>query len=64
MSAVVWILLAALYLLAFVVLGMMTLRKGHGVLFCLGFLFPFLWLVGAAAAPTDDAVRAGTATPR
>lgn len=54
-----WILLGALYLTLFVVLGLATLRKGHYVLFFLGIIFPLLWVVGALVGPTDSAEAAG-----
>ena len=58
MSTSVWILLAALYLTALAVLGISTLRKGHVVLFCVGFIFPILWVVGAFIAPTPRVAAA------
>jgi NhaP-type Na+/H+ or K+/H+ antiporter len=42
-----------LYLTLFVLLGVATLRKGHYVLFCVGIIFPVLWIVGALLGPTD-----------
>jgi hypothetical protein len=53
-----WILLAALYLMALFVLGLTTLRKGHTVLFWVGIFLPFLWIVGALMPPTDSALAA------
>ncbi len=58
MSTFVWILLAALYLTALAVLGISTLRKGHVVLFCVGFFLPILWVVGALIAPTPRVAAA------
>jgi hypothetical protein len=51
-STFLWIVLGALYLTAFVMLGIATLRKGHYVLFFVGIVFPILWIVGAMMAPT------------
>ena len=53
-----WILLATLYLVALFVLGLTTLRKGHTVLFWVGIVLPFLWIVGALMHPTDSALAA------
>jgi hypothetical protein len=53
-----WILLAALYLMALFVLGLTTLRKGHTVLFWVGIFLPFLWIGGALMHPTDSALAA------
>jgi hypothetical protein len=58
MSTILWIMLAALYLTALIVLGLATLRKGHTALFWLGILFPLLWIVGALMAPTAKVVAA------
>jgi hypothetical protein len=56
---VLWILLGALYLTLFFLLGLATLRKGHYVLFFVGIIFPILWLVGALLGPTAGARVAG-----
>jgi hypothetical protein len=53
-----WILLAALYIAAWVTLGMSTLRKGHKALFWFGIIFPVLWIVGALIQPTPAAAAA------
>jgi hypothetical protein len=58
MSTLIWILLAVLYFTALVVLGLTTLRKGHLVLFCVGIIFPVLWIVGAVMRPTAEAAAA------
>jgi hypothetical protein len=36
-----------LYIVLLVTLGIVTINKGHWVLFLFGLFFPFLWLVGA-----------------
>ena len=53
MSTFLWIMLGALYLTLFVVLGVATLRKGHSMLFFFGIFFPVLWIVGALMGPTE-----------
>ena len=55
MSTFLWFVLGALYLMALIVLGVATLRKGHYVLFIVGIVFPFLWIVGALMGPTPRA---------
>jgi len=50
-STFVWILLVALYVTLLVSLGVMTLRKGHTVLFVVGIFLPILWIVGALIPP-------------
>jgi ABC-type multidrug transport system permease subunit len=56
---VLWILLGALYLTLFFLLGLATLRKGHYFLFFVGIIFPLLWVVGALLGPTQSAQAAG-----
>jgi hypothetical protein len=41
------ILSAVIYLVLIFTLALMTFRKGHLVLGIIGFIFPFLWLIGA-----------------
>jgi len=45
--------LGILYLVLLVTLGVVTLRKGHIVLFIVGIFLPFLWLVGAIMPPVS-----------
>jgi hypothetical protein len=40
-----------LYLVLMVTLGVMTLRKGHWVMFLFGIIFPLMWLIGAVIPP-------------
>lgn len=40
-----------LYLVLLVVLGIMCLRKGHWVMFIIGFFMPLFWLIGAVIPP-------------
>jgi hypothetical protein len=56
---ILWILLGALYLTLFILLGMATLRKGHHFLFFVGIIFPVLWIIGALLGPTQSAQAAG-----
>jgi hypothetical protein len=58
MSTFVWFILAALYLTAWFVLGLATLRRGHTALFWVGIFLPVLWIVGAMMAPTPRAAGA------
>ena len=46
-----WSLLAVLYLVLLVSLGMTTFRNGHRLLFWVGILFPILWIIGALISP-------------
>ena len=40
-----------LYVVLVVTLGIMTLRKGHWVMFIVGLFLPLLWLIGAVIPP-------------
>jgi len=42
---------AILYLVLVFTLGLMTLRKGHWVMFSLGIFLPLFWLIGALIPP-------------
>ena len=44
-----------LYLIILFTLGLMTLRKGHWVMFILGIFIPLFWLIGAVIPPTEPA---------
>jgi hypothetical protein len=51
MSAVIWILLAIVYVACWIYFGMATFRKGHYWMFWIGFIFPLLWIIGAFMTP-------------
>jgi hypothetical protein len=43
-----WIgLWAAIYFVLMITLGILSLRKGHWVMFLVGIIFPIFWLIGA-----------------
>jgi len=44
-----------LYLVIAFTLGLMTLRKGHWVMFIIGIFIPIFWLIGALIPPTREA---------
>ncbi len=46
-SGVFFVLWAVLYLVLLVTLGIISIRKGHWVLFILGIFIPLFWLIGA-----------------
>lgn len=57
MSSVIWFMLAVLYFVILITLGVTTLRKGHIVLFCVGIIFPVLWVIGALIGPSPRVAR-------
>ncbi len=44
-----------LYFILLVTLGIMSLRKGHWVMFIIGIIFPLFWLIGALLPPRQQA---------
>ena len=42
-----WVGLGIVYFLLLVTLGIVSIRKGHWVMFLLGIVFPVFWLIGA-----------------
>lgn len=46
-----YVLLATIYFVLLVTLGIISIRKGHWVMFLVGLLFPVFWLIGALMRP-------------
>ncbi len=44
-----------LYFILLVTLGIMSIRKGHWVMFIIGIFFPLFWLIGALMPPRREA---------
>jgi len=42
---------AVLYIVLLITLGILTIRKGHWVMFLIGLFFPLFWLIGAIMPP-------------
>jgi hypothetical protein len=40
-----------IYLVLLITLGILTIRKGHWVMFLVGFIFPLFWLIGGIMRP-------------
>jgi len=43
--------LAILYVVLLITLGILTLRRGHWVMFIVGLFLPLLWIIGAVIPP-------------
>jgi hypothetical protein len=43
--------LAVIYLILLITLGVMTLRKGHWIMFIIGIFLPLFWIIGAIIPP-------------
>ena len=44
-------LLAVLYVVLLITLGIVTIRKGHWVMFIIGIFIPLFWIIGALMPP-------------
>jgi hypothetical protein len=44
-----------IYFILLVTLGIMSIRKGHWVMFIIGIFFPLFWLIGALLPPRQEA---------
>jgi hypothetical protein len=42
-----------LYLVLMITLGIMSIRKGHWVMFVVGIFLPIFWLIGAIMPPVQ-----------
>jgi hypothetical protein len=47
-------LLGALYFVLMVTLGVMSIRKGHWVMFIIGIFIPLFWVIGGLMPPRKD----------
>ena len=45
--------LAVLYVVLLLTCGIISLRKGHWVMFIIGLIFPLMWVIGAVIPPTE-----------
>ena len=50
-SAGAWVGLGVLYFILLLTLGIMSIRKGHWVMFIIGIFIPLFWLIGALMPP-------------
>ena len=45
--------LAVIYVILLLTCGILSLRKGHWVMFILGLFLPLFWIIGAMIPPTE-----------
>jgi hypothetical protein len=45
------VLLGALYIVLMITLGILSIRKGHWVMFLIGIFIPIFWIIGAMLPP-------------
>jgi hypothetical protein len=46
-----FVLLGAIYFVLLVTLGILSIRKGHWVMFIIGIFIPLFWIIGALMPP-------------
>jgi hypothetical protein len=46
-----WFALGIIWLILLVTLGILSIRKGHWVMFIIGIFIPLFWLIGALLPP-------------
>jgi len=51
-SSAVWGVLAVIWLILLITLGITAIRKGHWVMFIIGIFLPIFWIIGALMPPT------------
>jgi len=54
-ETVTFVIGGLLYLVLLVTLGILSIRKGHWVMFIIGIFIPLFWLIGALLPPTASA---------
>ena len=54
-DSVTFVVGGLLYLILLVTLGVLSIRKGHWVMFIIGIFIPLFWLIGALLPPTANA---------
>jgi hypothetical protein len=47
-----YVLFGALYIVLMITLGVMSIRKGHWIMFIIGIFIPLFWIIGALLPPT------------
>ena len=54
-ETVTFVIGGLLYLILLITLGILSIRKGHWVMFIIGIFIPLFWLIGALLPPTASA---------
>jgi hypothetical protein len=54
-DSVTFVVGGLLYLILLITLGIISIRKGHWVMFIIGIFIPLFWLIGALLPPTAAA---------
>jgi hypothetical protein len=49
------VLFGAIYIVLMITLGIISIRKGHWIMFIIGIFIPLFWIIGALLPPTRRA---------
>lgn len=55
MSTGAGVLLGVIYVVLLITLGILSIRKGHWVMFLIGIFIPLFWIIGALLPPKGGA---------
>lgn len=58
MSTTLSVILAIIWFVLLISLGVMSIRKGHWIMFVIGIFIPLFWIIGALMPPTLAAQEA------
>jgi len=50
-SSGLWVGFGVLYVILLITLGVMSIRKGHWIMFLIGIFVPVFWIIGALMPP-------------
>ncbi len=50
-GGVLWVVLGVVWLILLITLGIMSIRRGHWIMFLIGLFFPVFWIIGALLPP-------------
>jgi hypothetical protein len=50
--------LGIIYVVLLITLGILSIRKGHWIMFIIGLFIPIFWIIGALLPPTGGASSA------
>jgi len=52
-STTTFVILGIVYVILLLTLGIMSIRKGHWIMFIIGIFIPIFWIIGALMPPKE-----------
>ncbi|MFN8173527.1 MAG: hypothetical protein U0T02_00490 [Solirubrobacteraceae bacterium] len=52
-STTTFVILGIIYVILLLTLGIMSIRKGHWIMFIIGIFIPIFWIIGALLPPKE-----------